>query len=107
VLARHPLFTATVETDRRGRLRWSAASNPTPNIEWETGATGEPMPRRTRLDLRQEIGIRFFVRRDGTRSDLTIQFHHSCCDGAGFELFLKELLVSYARECGNSPQGSS
>ena len=71
VLARHPLFAAKVETDRRGRLRWSAVDNPAPKIKWETAPTGGPLPPATHLDLRREIGIRFHVRTrwDGLRRD--------------------------------------
>jgi hypothetical protein len=104
VVARHPLFTAIVETDRRGRLRWAAVDNPSPKIEWETAPTGGPIPTGTHLDLRQEIGLRFHVRTDETNTDVTMQFHHVCCDGAGFSLFVKEFLVAYALAYGNAPK---
>ena len=77
--------------------------DPAPAIKWETAPVGGPLPPATRLDLRREIGIRFHVRTDATASDVTIQFHHACCDGAGFALFLRELLVAYAMAYGNAP----
>jgi NRPS condensation-like uncharacterized protein len=103
VLARHPLLASKIETTWRGRLRWSAVDEPSPVIKWESASVGGPLPPATRLDIRHEIGIRFHIRSDGTDSDLTIQFHHSCCDGAGFALVLRELLVAYALAYGGAP----
>src|SRR3972149_4875148 len=100
VLARHVLLAAKVETSSRGRLRWSTMEDPAPVIKGETASVGGPLPPATHLDLRREIGIRFHVRTDATASDLTIQFHHACCDGAGIALFIKEFLVAYAMACG-------
>ena len=76
---------------------------PRPRSSGRSAPVGGPLPPATRLDLRREIGIRFHVRTDATDSDLTIQFHHACCDGAGFALFLRELLVAYALAYGNAP----
>ena len=104
LVPRHPLFAATVQTGRGGRLRWVPVENPSPKIEWEAAPTGGPLPEGTHLDLRREIGVRFHVRTDGTDSDVTVQFHHSCCDGVGFTLFIQELLVAYALACGNAPK---
>jgi NRPS condensation-like uncharacterized protein len=61
------------------------------------------LPSATHLDLRSEIGIRFHVRTQEDASDLTIQFHHACCDGAGMIIFLKELLIAYAMAVGPVP----
>ena len=80
---RHPLLTAKVEIVGRRRLRWSVVDDPTPLIVWEESPVGGRLPPATHLDLRREIGIRFHVRIDpaAAASDLTIQFHHACCDG--------------------------
>lgn len=103
VLARHPLLTAKVETLGRGRLRWYTVDDPAPAIKWESAPVGGPLPPATRLDLRREIGVRFHVRTEATASDLIIQFHHACCDGAGIALFMRELLVAYAVAFGTAP----
>jgi len=102
-LARHPMLTAMLHTVGRGRLQWSVVENPVPIIVWEALPVGGPLPPATHLDLRREIGIRFHVRTEATASDLTIQFHHACCDGAGIFLFMKELLVAYAVAFGAVP----
>ena len=91
VLARHPLFAAKVETARPrtaamvrcGRSRARRSS-------------GRPLRSAARcLRPRTWIcaGRSAFVSTCApmrTDSDLTIQFHHACCDGAGFALFLKD-----------------
>jgi hypothetical protein len=96
VLPRHPMLTAKVKDAGLRGLRWTVVDKPSPLIVWETAPLGDGLPLATHLDLRQEIGIRFHVRLDESASDLTIQFHHSCCDGAGIALFIRELLVAYA-----------
>ncbi len=74
--------------------------DPTPLIVWEESPVGGRLPPATHLDLRREIGIRFHVRIDpaAAASDLTIQFHHACCDGGGIALFIRDLLVIYAAD---------
>ena len=95
---RHPLLTAKVEIVGRRRLRWSVVEDPAPVIVWEESPVGGRLPPATHLDLRREIGIRFHVRIDpaAAASDLTIQFHHACCDAAGIASFIRDLLVVYA-----------
>ena len=97
------MLASKVERGGRLGLRWAAVENPMPLITWENGPVGGPLPPATRLDSGREIGIRFHIRTDGTDSDLTLQFHHACCDGAGFALFLRELLLAYALAYGGAP----
>jgi NRPS condensation-like uncharacterized protein len=99
LLERHPMLASKV-ANGGGRLHWSAVENPAPIIRWETAPVGDRLPPASHLDLRSEIGIRFHVRVQEDASDLTIQFHHACCDGAGMILFLKELLIAYAMAVG-------
>jgi hypothetical protein len=98
VLARHPLLSAKVEVVGRRRLQWSVVEDPAPVMTWEASPVGGTLPPATHLDVRREIGIRFHVRTDAAAaaSDLTIQFHHACCDGAGIALFIRDLLLAYA-----------
>jgi hypothetical protein len=102
VLARHPMLRAKIETAVRGRLRWSVVENPQPVIVWEESPIGGSLPPATHLDLRREIGIRFHVRTDADAGDseLTIQFHHACCDAAGIARLIGDLLAVYATACG-------
>ena len=97
-------MAAQVETDGRGRLRWSVVEDPAPVIFWEASPVGHPLPPATHLDIRREIGIRFRVHTEPTTSELIIQWYHSCCDGAGIVLFIKDLLVAYAAAFGQAPR---
>jgi NRPS condensation-like uncharacterized protein len=104
VLDRHPLLTAKVATGRRGRLRWASVENPAPIVKWESGLSNGGYPPATRLDLCEEIGIRFHVRTNSADSELIIQFHHVCCDGAGIAVVIRDLLVAYAMAFGSVPE---
>jgi NRPS condensation-like uncharacterized protein len=104
VLPRHPLLTAKIESRNGKRLRWSVAKNAEPQIQWENAVPSNRLPPAKRLDLHTEIGIRFHVRAKGAASDLTIQFHHACSDGAGISQFVQDLLVAYAMTCGMAPE---
>lgn len=101
VLARHPLLTAKVCMAGRRQLHWFLVDDPEPLIQWEAGPVGGPLPPAAHQDLQREIGVRFHVRADATASELTIQFHHACCDGLGGCLFVEDLLLAYALACGD------
>jgi hypothetical protein len=103
VLARHPLLTAKVAVVGRQQLSWFPVDDPEPMIGWEAGPLGDTLPPAAHLDLHREIGIRFHVRTDATASELTIQFHHTCCDGIGGCMFIEDLLLAYALACGDPP----
>jgi hypothetical protein len=102
-LARHPLLTAKVAVVRGRQLRWFSVDDAVPMICWETGPVGGPLPPASHLNLQREIGIRFHIRTDAKASELTIQFHHACCDGIGGGLFVEDLLLAYALACGGAP----
>ena len=102
-LARHPLLTAKVGIVGRRQLCWFSVDDAEPVICWERGPVGGPLPPAAHQDLQREIGIRFHVRTDATASELTIQFHHTCCDGIGGCLFIEDLLLAYALACGDPP----
>jgi NRPS condensation-like uncharacterized protein len=95
-LQRHPLLSSLVQKQGRKHLVWVAVARPEPRIQWQTAPTGGPFPPATHLDLQQEIGCRFHVVVDDQASELVIQFHHACCDGAGMFLFFHDLLLAYA-----------
>jgi hypothetical protein len=98
-LARHPLLRAKVEIVGR-RLQWSVVEGPAPVVTWEMAPVGGPLPPARHIDLEREMGVRFHLRSDArtAASELTIQFHHACCDASGFASFLCDLLLSYAGE---------
>ena len=105
-MARHPLLTAKVKTVGR-RLWWAGVDDWVPVLHWETSPCGGPLPPATHLDLREEIGVRFHVRVDAVAAtcDLTIQFHHACCDAGGSATFIRDLLLAYAAICAGTEDG--
>ena len=94
-LRQHPLLTARVARCE-GQWTWMPVDNPQIVIKWSSPPPGDELPPATRIDLTEEIGIRFQVLVDGARSTLILQFHHAACDGAGIFQFLHDLLIEYA-----------
>ena len=94
---RHPLLAARVQMKK---LAWRSGDDLDPAIRWERGTIGGPLPPAGHQDLEREMGVRFHVRTDTTNSELTIQFHHACCDGIGGCQFIGDLLLGYAAARG-------
>jgi hypothetical protein len=74
--------------------------DPSIGIGWSEGETGGAMPSAEYLDLRREIGFRVQVVHDASSADLTVQWHHACCDGAGMFSFVTDFLIAYALQRG-------
>lgn len=101
-LREHPMLTARVMRCGR-RLTWVPVDNPQPSIEWNAKPTGDGLPPARRIDLNNEMGIRFQVFRGVAGSTFIIQFHHAVCDGIGIFQFLHDFLIEYATACGHPP----
>lgn len=101
-LQRHPLLQATIGPAKQGKDCWVSAPNKTPVIDW--GKLNEPIEFENgeRIDLREEIGVRFFIRHDEHQAIVTTQFHHSTCDGIGSYQFLGDVLFEYAIRTGDA-----
>lgn len=102
VLKRHPLLRSTIQTRGRRRPLWVEAESPQPEVRWMEGPTAGAIPPTLPLDLRNEIGLRLLVVQGQGTSDLIVQFHHACCDGAGIFMFIGDLLIAYALERGET-----
>ncbi len=101
-LARHPLLGAKVEL-RRGSPYWLLSPDAEPVILWQESEVKQSSPSASYLDLLSDGGLRLIVVVDAARSDLLVQFHHSCCDGVGIFQFILDLLIAYADEAGQTP----
>lgn len=95
--SRHPLLRANVRRRRLLRWEWFAAQKPQPLVDWGTLDTPIDSAEDCGIDLRREVGVRFFVRVANGRSRLVTQFHHACCDGMGAIQFLSDLFAKYTR----------
>lgn len=93
-LQRHPMLAARLE-EVDGELRWVAAANPAPLIDF--GPMGKPMrfAGGEPIDLRREAGLRIWVRTDEHHVLIQFQIHHACTDGAGAYRFIEDLLCAY------------
>lgn len=92
---RHPLLSSHVRADARGRLFWHAADDPTPYLD--IAPLDQPLrfPGSERIDLERHTGLRIWVRTAAERTEMRLQFHHSCADGVGAYQFIEDLLVCY------------
>ena len=92
---RHPMLTASIDATSR-RPVWRLDSQRTPRIEWRTEPVTEDFPAASYLELEQG-GLRLIVVVGADASELSVQFHHACCDGLGIFQFIHDLLVLYAQ----------
>ena len=95
-LQRHPLLRAIVQPAKRGEDCWVSFDSEQ-KIDW--GAIDAPITFRTGefINLREEPGMRVWIRSSGDDSILTAQFHHSSCDGIGSYQFLGDVLWYYGK----------
>jgi hypothetical protein len=103
-LARHPLMQAWIDQDTRGRPVWVEAGDRRPFITWDSAVRPPNCPRGHAIDLRREIGARFFMHQDGDRTEVLMQMHHACCDGLSLVQMIEDLLVEYHRRVSGSPE---
>ena len=99
-LERHPLLQAMIGPAKQGKDCWIAARDAAPVIDW--GPLNAPIEfdESERINLRNEIGLRIFIRHDDERAIITAQFHHSACDGIGSYQYLGDVLFYYANQTG-------
>jgi hypothetical protein len=95
-LARHPLLMAVVERRARHGCSWVLAEEIRPEIRWQIGPLDEGLPAANVIDIYREPGLRATVVEDRERSDVTLQFQHTACDGLGASDFAADLLTAYA-----------
>lgn len=106
-LHRHPLLRAVVRLGKGGRLCWFDAPELRPVCDWDRDSAPLACPQGEFLDLRRELGLRYWVRQGAERATLTLQFHHACCDGIGAYRFIGDLLAAYGmRTCGDGDSPS-
>ncbi len=106
-LARHPLMQAWVDQDARGRPVWIEAGDTRPLITWDPTVRPANCPRGPGIDLRREIGARFFLSEVDGRTELLMQMHHACCDGLALVQITEDLLAEYQRRATGSAASPS
>lgn len=97
-LSLHPLLNSWIQgsaKDSTSRLTWIEAGSPTPTIDWNDANIPIRFAKGRWLDLKSETGIRLWLRESEKSTTLTLQIHHSCCDGIGALSFIHTLLSAY------------
>ncbi len=97
---RHPLLTAVVRRNWRGRLVWTQAPDCRPVVEWAPRLQDSGWPDYPPIDLERAPGCHLFATEEPGRVLLFLQVHHSLHDGAGTFAVIDDLLIHYARELG-------
>lgn len=95
-LARHPLLQAIVRPAKGKRDGWVAAPDTQVPVHWGAIDQEIELSDREPIDIRNQVGLRVWIRHDDTRAVITTQFHHATCDGIGAYQFLGDWLWFYA-----------
>ncbi|QDS90330.1 acyltransferase PapA5 [Rosistilla ulvae] len=99
-LERHPLLQAIVQPAKGNRDCWVNAPQPEIAIDWGDLAKPIDLPAGEAIDVRQDVGLRIWIRSDENQATITTQFHHATCDGIGAYQFLGDWLWFYASHVG-------
>ncbi len=102
-LARHPLLKSHRKIAKQRLPCWVYASETMPVVDW--GNEGDPieLPNGESINLEREVGLRIWIRENSDATVMTMQFHHSCCDGIGGYRFIGDLLALYGQRTSFDP----
>lgn len=102
-LVRQPLLRTIIRAAKLNRDCWVDPGERRPHIHF--GNLDEPIDFPGAgiewIDLRNEPGLRIWIRHNQERAVVTAQFHHAVCDGIGAYQFLGDVLFSYAAKTGS------
>lgn len=96
-LARHPLLFCVIELAKKDRLCWVPAPDKTQSVDWAPSEVPLEFKDNGFIDIRTTTGLRVWVRQGGDSARVTMQFHHSACDGTGAYRFVGDLLGCYMK----------
>ena len=94
-VGRHPFLNAHLSGDHERKLRWTPAPGVKTYIDVAELDMPLQFPGSERIDLRNQTGLRIWVRTGPETTEMRLQFHHSCCDGIGSYRFIEDLLCAY------------
>ena len=96
-LVRHPLLFCVIEPAKKDRLCWVLAPDKLPQVDWASDEVPLRFEHNGYIDIRNETGLRIWVRQSSDSARVTMQFHHSACDGTGAYRFVGDLLGCYMK----------
>lgn len=95
-LDRHPLLRCRVKLVN-GKNVWVLNHHEVAEIDWDSECWGTSKPWNRGIDLHHQAGLRCWAEQTAEQATLTLQFHHSCCDGIAAARFLEDIAVVYSR----------
>ena len=95
-LRRHPLLCCRVQR-RLGRYNWVWSPESVVSAELNPDVWRASKPWNQPINLFVETGVRAWGEVSDAGAEITLQFHHACCDGIGASQFLEDIAVYYAR----------
>ncbi|MDH3717740.1 MAG: condensation domain-containing protein [Planctomycetota bacterium] len=93
-VTQHPLLSARVQAGRGDHFQWVQDLQQSFAVHWRESS--DCAERIEAIDLQREPGLRVWATEADGRTELLLQFHHSCCDAIGACQFIDDLLVCYA-----------
>lgn len=96
-IRRHPLLFCVIEPAKKSRLCWVPAADKIQPVDWADDATPLHFENQGYIDIRTTTGLRIWVRQSTDTARVTMQFHHSACDGTGAYRFVGDLLGCYMK----------
>ena len=96
-LARHPLLFCVIEKAKRDRLCWVPRPEKISAVDWAGDDVPLSLQDNGYLDIQKTTGLRIWVRQSSQGARVTMQFHHSACDGTGAYRFVGDLLGCYMK----------
>ncbi len=103
-LNRHPLLCCRIELI--GTIpHWIWAPELRQPIEWNSDQWKQKRPWSRPRDLRKNIGIEGWAELQNDVTEITLQFHHACCDGIGASQFLEDIASAYSRHFAHEYPG--
>jgi NRPS condensation-like uncharacterized protein len=107
VVHRHPLLWSTVVRRFGRHAAWKMTPKRQPTLTVRRSTARGKCNLSSRLDLKNEPGIRAQLNLSENNAELWLQFHHCCSDGIGGMRFLEELFEAYrTRTDGGDPLGN-
>ena len=94
-LFRHPLLFSVIQVAKKDRLCWIPDFGQLPEIDWADEGVPMEFQDHGYIDIQKNPGLRVWVRQGESTARMTMQFHHSACDGTGAYRFLGDLLACY------------
>ena len=97
-VVRHPLLASFIRPAKRGQLCWVSSNGQLPMVDWAEEGVPIVFEKGEWIDIRNEIGLRIWIRQGADRVQVTTQFQHTCCDGIGAYRFLGDLMAIYGQQ---------